>query len=471
MLEIGQILHDKYRVDRLVGRGGMGEVFEGVHLLVGRRVAIKVLLPEVASSEDGSTRFEREVRAAARIGNDHILDVFDAGALPDGARFMVSEFLDGDTLEARLKRGTLSTKQTAILMLELLDGLAAAHRAGIVHRDLKPDNIFLTRKSGREDFVKIIDFGVSKFQFDEQAMSMTTTGAVLGTPYYLSPEQARGDRDIDPRSDLYTVGVIVYRCVAGGVPFQADSFQSLLFKIALEDAEPLARAIPGLDPAFSALVQRAMARERAARFQSADEMREAFQSWLAGPGRAPQATSHAQPVAGWDGSETLAAPTPIPTSSNFGRTSPVLRARQQRSRAWLALGGVLLLASVGAGALLFLRGAGTETHAATSAVPSPLAAPVTQTAPTQTALPQPAPSATAPEEPPPTFPSPNVEPEPNPTPPANEPSAPRLPAFQPARTSPQRRLSSPKPERPAATVEPTAPKPSTTGHARRDFGY
>src|SRR4051812_34956949 len=240
MLEIGQVLHDKYRIDRLVGKGGMGQVFEGFHLLIGRRVAIKILLPEVAASEAGNARFAAEARAAASINNPHILDVLDAGELPDGSRFMVSEFLDGEPLEARLSRGRLTAEETVLITLELLDGLAAAHRAGITHRDLKPDNIFLSRKADRHDFVKIIDFGISKLAPSaDESMRMTTTGVVLGTPQYFSPEQARGER-VAPRSDLSSVGAIMSRCVAGHVPSAADPVQALLFRIALQTAPPLA---------------------------------------------------------------------------------------------------------------------------------------------------------------------------------------------------------------------------------------
>jgi serine/threonine protein kinase len=212
VLELGQLVDGKYRVERLLGKGGMGAVFEGYHTLIERRVAIKVLLPSASSSGNAAARFEREVRATGRIGNDHILDVYDVGVLPDGSRYMVSEFLDGETLADRLAQGPLQPKLTAELMLQLLDGLGAAHEKGIVHRDLKPENVFLLRrKADRADFLKIIDFGISKFQLDDTSeLSMTATGTVLGTPYYLSPEQARGQGDIDHRSDLYAVGVIIY---------------------------------------------------------------------------------------------------------------------------------------------------------------------------------------------------------------------------------------------------------------------
>ncbi|MGC4087298.1 MAG: serine/threonine-protein kinase [Polyangiaceae bacterium] len=170
MLQPGELIDGKYLVVRLLGRGGMGAVYEGKHTLVERRVAIKIVFDEVASAEGGASRFEREVRAAGRIGNDHILEIYDVGALPNGSRYMVSEFLDGEELSRRIARlGPLPPRMVGSLMYQLLTGLGAAHQAGILHRDLKPDNIFIVReKAGKPDFVKIIDFGISKLSADER---------------------------------------------------------------------------------------------------------------------------------------------------------------------------------------------------------------------------------------------------------------------------------------------------------------
>jgi serine/threonine-protein kinase len=280
-LQVGDLIQDKYRIIRLIGQGGMGAVYEGQNQAIARRVAIKVLHGGLAAQAGVVERFEREAQAAGRIGNDHILEVLDMGHFPNGDRFMVMEYLEGETLEERVeKRGALSPGELYPLVRQLLVGLAAAHGAGIIHRDLKPDNVFIIReKAGHQDFVKIIDFGISKFTALNNDMKMTATGAVMGTPYFMSPEQAKGSRDSDGRSDLYAVGVILYKAVTGNVPFDATTFNELLFKIVLSETPRLSQVIPDIDRAFEALVLRAMAREASQRFQTAQEFIAALDAW------------------------------------------------------------------------------------------------------------------------------------------------------------------------------------------------
>ncbi len=321
-LEPGQVIEGKYRIVRLLGEGGMGAVYEGENTAIQRKVAIKILHAAVAGNSDAVSRFEKEAQAAGRIGSDHITEVLDLGTLPNGDRFMVMEYLDGTTLSGRIQaRGRLTPQECAPILVQLLEGLGAAHDAQIIHRDLKPDNVFLLKsKAGRKDFVKILDFGISKFNqlSGDGAMSMTRTGSVMGTPYYMSPEQAKGAKEIDARSDLYSVGVIVFESITGQVPFNADTFNELIFKIVLETAPPPETLVPDLDPAFANLVKRSMAREPTQRFQNAAEFQAAVVEWMQ-TGNVPMfEESHTTLGRGTMGSHGGAPATPAPWSQGAG---------------------------------------------------------------------------------------------------------------------------------------------------------
>jgi eukaryotic-like serine/threonine-protein kinase len=296
-LSTGDIIDGKYRIVRLIGEGGMGAVYEGENMRIHRRVAIKVLHAGIAQTGEAIARFEREAQAAGRIGSEHIVEVLDLGTLPAGDRYMVMEFMDGDSLSARIRsRIRLTPAEAYPIVHQLLEALAAAHSAGIIHRDLKPDNVYLLKsRGGKADFVKLLDFGISKFNqlSGDSGFSMTRTGAVMGTPYYMAPEQAKGSRALDHRVDLYAAGVILYEAVTGEVPFNADTFNELLFKIVLETARPVEQVVPGVDPGFASIVNRAMARDPAHRFQSAREFQQALEQWAAGG--APQLAAGPRP--------------------------------------------------------------------------------------------------------------------------------------------------------------------------------
>jgi serine/threonine-protein kinase len=336
-LNPGDIVDHKYRIVRLLGEGGMGAVYEGENTRIHRRVAIKVLHSSVAGSADAVQRFEREAQAAGRIGSEHIVEVLDLGHLPDGDRYMVMEFLDGQSLSQRIEsRGRLSAQVIAPIIVQLLEGLRAAHDAGIIHRDLKPDNVFLlANRSSQRDFVKILDFGISKFNTLGGEFSMTRTGAVMGTPYYMSPEQAKGNRDVDLRADLYAVGVILYEALAGEVPFSAETFNELLFKIVLESPAPLVDKVPDIDPTFAAIVDKAMARDPAQRYQTAEEMKAAIEGWLVG---APVLTDNTLTQGTPHGVVRSPMHTPAPAGAGTAGPEGARPVGQKTQGAWAASG-------------------------------------------------------------------------------------------------------------------------------------
>jgi serine/threonine-protein kinase len=287
-LEPGQVIDSKYRVIRLIGEGGMGTVYEGENTRIARRVAIKVLHAQVAAMADFVARFEREARAVARIGSQHVCDVLDLGDLPNGDRYIVMEYLDGVSFEDRLvEQGKLTPAQLAPIAFELLEGLGTMHVAGVIHRDLKPANVFLSRTSGgRGEMVKILDFGVAKLQpLAGEVGSMTQTGTMMGTPLYMSPEQARGARDVAGRTDIYAASVMFYRALTGVLPYNAETLNELLFKIVLEDPKPLRELAPEVDEVFAALVHKGLARELPQRFQSARAFQDEIGAWAKTQGR------------------------------------------------------------------------------------------------------------------------------------------------------------------------------------------
>lgn len=385
-VELGEVIDGKYRIERLLGEGGMGAVFEAENVRIRRRVAIKLLHPAVAEMGAAVQRFEREAQAAGQIGNDHILEVLDLGILPDGSRYIAMEYLDGEPLSARIEaQGKIPARPLADLMLQALEGLAAAHRAGIVHRDLKPDNIYILKeKAGRRDFIKLIDFGISKFQKGgPEGMQMTHTGAVLGTPYYMSPEQAAGSQTVNATTDLYALGVILYEAATGRRPFESDSFQQLLFQIVLGEPPHPKTLSPELDDGFVTIILKAMSRDPEHRFQSADEFIGALNEWIASGKSvhvapkshinpalagivAPTLLQENSPVAGVTaGNDTSAA-------STWAQSQSFAPPTQKKAVLPFVLGGGALVALLGVVAVVVIARGGSKPAAA--AVDAPEAA-------------------------------------------------------------------------------------------------
>ena len=303
-LDVGDVLEGKYRIERVLGRGGMGTVYEGVHTRIHRRVAIKVLKGALAANDEMVKRFEREALAASTVKSNHVVEVFDVGQMPDGERYMILEYLDGESLSARLKRlKTMAPNQIFPLAVEMLEGLDAAHAAGIVHRDLKPANIFIAKDDSGSECVKVLDFGVSKFA--DLTDTVTQTGAVVGTPFYMAPEQTRGARNAGVRSDIYAVGAILFRALTGRPPFVAETIHELIAKLISTTPPKVTDVAPTVDPAASAIVDRALEQDPKARYQSAREMIEALVAWHGRPS-ASVAGAIAAPAA--DEAPTVATP-------------------------------------------------------------------------------------------------------------------------------------------------------------------
>jgi serine/threonine-protein kinase len=281
---VGETIADKYRIEGLLGRGGMGAVYRATNLRISKRVALKFLERDAARDLDAVTRFQREAEAASAVESAHIVEIFDSGRTDDGRPYLVMEMLSGEDLRTRLRREErLPLPETVHMTGQVLRALSRAHAAGIVHRDLKPDNIFLCRRDDDPMFVKIVDFGISKVAPKTNTVdTLTRRGTVLGTALYMSPEQAQAFRDIDGRSDLFGLGAIVYECLAGRPPHTGSAYEAILIDICTKDAADVRTHNPDVPEAVAEVLKKALARERDQRFQTATEFYDALA--LAAPG-------------------------------------------------------------------------------------------------------------------------------------------------------------------------------------------
>jgi serine/threonine protein kinase len=285
---VGQTLAEKYLIEQLIKRGGMGAVYRGKHVMMDKTVAIKVLRPSLAGDDDVVARFSREAKAASRISHPHAVSVTDFGEAENGVVFLVMEYLDGQTLKDVIRNeGPMALDRAVEIVRQVSGALDAAHKQGVVHRDLKSDNIMLSQTNGG-DWAKVLDFGIAKIQQPEGARDHDITAAnlVIGTPQYMSPEQCSQTGPIDARSDVYSLGVILFEMLAGRVPFTGDSPTVIMMKQVQDDPPSILVARPDLPAGVDNLVRKALAKQPIDRFQTAGALSEALNRAAANVGSA-----------------------------------------------------------------------------------------------------------------------------------------------------------------------------------------
>ncbi len=317
-IPVGTIVAEKYRLDSRIAAGGMGTVWIATNLVLEKKVAIKILHREFAHSEVAGARLLREARAAAQIGHQNIVQIFDFGYIANGSPFLVMELLRGEDLATRLERtGRLSATDAARVLVPVASAIAAAHDKGIVHRDIKPQNVFLAVDDSGHAVPKVVDFGIAKVQTLHHTPKLTIEGRVVGSPEYLSPEQARGQEDLDTRADVWGFSVMLYECLTGELPFSDANYNRLLRKIIEDDPIPTTDFAAGNDDLW-VIVRRGLAKNRADRWQSMTDLGEALAAWAARQGTAevnsvcfshPDGTpaAPANMVVNWNGSLATAA--------------------------------------------------------------------------------------------------------------------------------------------------------------------
>ncbi len=337
---LGQVLGERYRLLSVLGQGGMGSVFFARHTLVGRPLAVKIMGCRHVTELEGMTRLFREAQAAAAIGHPNIVDIIDVGVSRRGDPYLVMEYLEGEDLASFMRReGPVSVAAACAILEPILLALSAAHRKGIVHRDLKPANIYLTLREDGAATVKLIDFGIAKVTIPAGDSRLTMTGAMLGTPSYMAPEQAIGVADVDARADLYALGVILYQLVAGRLPFEGANYNEIIFRI-VNDEPRSPESIPGIPPDAGAIIRKAIGKLPSTRYQTAADLLEALRaldSWGSRTAAFAQLSLRIKP--GTHGDEEAGTPGPsLPTPSVGGGESsgtperrPAMAAAQTRS--------------------------------------------------------------------------------------------------------------------------------------------
>jgi serine/threonine-protein kinase len=285
VVEVGTVLINKYRIDRVLGQGGMGVVALAYHLQLHQPVAIKFLLPDVLDKPQVVQRFLREAQASVRLKGEHVCRVIDVGTLDTGAPYMVMEYLDGMDLDAVLAQGRLHPAVAVDFMLQACEAMAEAHALGIVHRDLKPSNFFLTRRPDGSALIKVLDFGISKTAAQLED-NLTSTQSILGTPAYMSPEQLKASKYVDARADIWSLGIVLYELLAGRRPFSAGGFSELVLKVVME---PVPLPEVALPPGLADIVMGCLQKEPEGHFQSVAELAAALAPYAQTPSVAASA--------------------------------------------------------------------------------------------------------------------------------------------------------------------------------------
>jgi serine/threonine protein kinase len=471
---IGTVLQDSYRITRLIGAGGMGSVYEGLQLRLGKRVAVKVMARELAANEEALARFQREAEITSQLGHPHIVNVFDFGVAPSGEPYLLMEYMEGEDLEHRLRRvGRLELFPALHIVRQITSALTATHENGIVHRDLKPANVFLLRAAGESDFAKVVDFGISKAM--AAATKLTRAAAIMGTPQYMSPEQALGKTaEVDHRTDQWALACIVYEMLEGRPPFVGDNVHVILYQVAHEDVPPM-ESMTDRMVEVEQVLRRALSKRRDDRFASIGDFTAALDSAaeFVDDRRTPAplvASKHKetlqyvtpapvllpQKVGGGKQSKTEILATTL-SNTNGELVVPMTGTAGRGKRGWLAAAvvGVVLLV----GGVMFFRKRPVPAElrspaGAAAPMPKPAELPIATPplAPAQTAAPTPAPKPAAAPVPvqPTTAPSEAGEPSEN----ARGPKRPRTRASSSATEGPSRARE--KNTAPARTAKPKA---------------
>jgi serine/threonine-protein kinase len=406
---VGTVLAGKYRIERILGAGGMGVVAAAHHLQLDERVAIKFLLPDALQNAEAVARFAREARAAVKIKSEHVARIIDVGTLETGSPYMVMEFLEGTDLSDWIRRrGVLPIDLAVEFVLQASEAIAEAHGLGIIHRDLKPANLFVIRRADGTESVKVLDFGISKVTNPGNSgddMGMTKTQTMMGSPLYMSPEQMASSRDVDGRTDIWAIGVTLYELVTGGPPFQADSIPQLCTMILQQPPPQLRKYRPDAPEGLERAVNRCLAKDRNLRYTNVGELAndlvpfapqharvsaERIGRVLAARGITSSAITGHQPIASVEAASAL---TGQGTVRGWAQTSP-----GARRRTTFAVAGVAAVVAIAAAAGIFVFRNASEGAAAASVQPdrAPIALEAEMDLPTPAVQPLTAPDPAAP---------------------------------------------------------------------------